>query len=77
MTIFPYDVNVFCLNPEAVANYKKSFTGLDKNDISASFIITDYTFELWRGAQYLASQCLTRHCEHISKSFAREKLYPK
>ena len=28
----PYDVKVFCLNPKTVANYRKSFTGLGKND---------------------------------------------
>lgn len=38
----PYDVKVFCLNPKTIANYRKSFTGLGKNDGIDSFIVADY-----------------------------------
>lgn len=51
----PYGVKVFCLNPKTVANYKKTFTGLGKNDGIDSFIVADYVraglieIEPWRG----------------------------
>ena len=77
----PYDVKVFCLNPKEVANYKKSFTGLGKNDGLDSFIVADYVrvgriaIDPWRGSQYLALQRLTRQRRHLSESIAREKNY--
>ena len=77
----PYDVKVFCLNPKEVANYKKSFTGLGKNDGLDSFIVADYVrvgrvdIDPWRGAQYLALQRLTRQRRHITEAISREKNY--
>lgn len=77
----PYHVKVFCLNPKEVANYKKSFTGLGKNDGLDSFIVADYVrvgrvaTGPWRGAQYLALQRLTRQRRHVSEAIAREKNY--
>lgn len=77
----PYFVKVFCLNPKEVANYKKSFTGLGKNDGLDSFIVADFVrvgriqIEPWRGAQYLALQRLTRQRRHIAEAIAREKNY--
>lgn len=76
-----YNVKVFCLNPKEVANYKKSFTGLGKNDGLDSFIVADYVrvgrvaIEPWRGTQYLALQRLTRQRRHVSEAIAREKNY--
>ncbi len=77
----PYHVKVFCLNPKEVANYKKSFTGLGKNDGLDSFIVADYVrvgrvaIDPWRGAQYLALQRLTRQRRHVGEAIAREKNY--
>ena len=77
----PYDVKVFCLNPKEVANYKKSFTGLGKNDGLDSFIVADYVrvgrvdIDPWRGAQYLALQRLTRQRRHVTEAITREKNY--
>ena len=74
----PYGVKVFCLNPKEVANYKKSFTGLGKNDGLDSFIVADYirvgriAIEPWRGAQYLALQRLTRQRRHVTEAITRE-----
>lgn len=68
-----YNVKVFCLNPKEVANYKKSFTGLGKNDGLDSYIVADYVrvgrvaIEPWRGTQYLALQRLTRQRRHVSR----------
>lgn len=80
-TLKPYHVKVFCLNPKEVANYKKSFTGLGKNDGLDSFIVADYVrvgrvdIGPWRGSQYLALQRLTRQRRHVSEAIAREKNY--
>jgi len=77
----PYSAKVFCLNPKEVANYKKSFTGLGKNDGLDSFIVADYIrvgrvdISPWRGAQYLALQRLTRQRRHVTESITREKNY--
>lgn len=77
----PYSAKVFCLNPKEVANYKKSFTGLGKNDGLDSFIVADYIrvgrvdISPWRGAQYLALQRLTRQRRHVTEAITREKNY--
>ena len=77
----PYAVKVYCLNPKEVANYKKSFTGLGKNDGLDSFIVADYArtgridIDPWRGAQYLALQRLTRQRRHVTEAITREKNY--
>ena len=70
----------FCLNPKEVANYKKSFTGLGKNDGLDSFIVADFirvgriAIEPWRGAQYLALQRLTRQRRHVTEAITRENM---
>lgn len=77
----PYDIKVFCLNPKTIANYRKSFTGLGKNDGIDSFLVANYVragrieIDPWRGSQYLAQQRLTRQRRHISEAIAREKNY--
>lgn len=76
-----YHVKVFFLNPKKVANYKKSFICLGKNDGLDSFIVADYirvkrvSIDPWRGAQYLTLQRLTRQRRHVSEAIAREKNY--
>lgn len=77
----PFSVNVYCLNPKEVSNYKKSFNALDKEDGIDSFVIADFArvgrikIKPWRGSQYLALQRLTRHRMHITECIAREKTY--
>jgi len=77
----PFSTKVYCLNPNEVKQYKKSFNSLDKNDGIDSFVIADFArvgrihTEPWRGAQYLALQRLTRHRLHITECIAREKTY--
>lgn len=79
--LMPYKPLVYCLNPKTVANYKKSYIGLSKNDYIDAFIIADFARvgrikqQPWRGAQYLAVQRLTRHRKHITSSLTREKTY--
>lgn len=63
------------------ANYRKSFTGMSKTDPLDAFIIADFarvgriTTQPWRGSQFLALQCLTRHRLHLIDSLTREKNY--
>jgi len=76
-----FSVNVYCLNPKEVKNYKESFNSLGKNDGIDSFVIADFarvgriSIKPWRGSQYLALQRLTRHRMHITECIAREKTY--
>jgi transposase len=72
---------VYCLNPKLIANYRKSFVGIDKTDDKDAFIISDFarvgriTTQPWRGSQYLALQRLTRHRLHLVECLVREKQY--
>ena len=79
--LMPFHTEVYCLNPKSIANYKKSYIGLSKNDYIDAFIIADFarvgriTTKPWRGCQYLALQRLTRHRLHLVKALTREKTY--
>ena len=79
--LMPFHTEVYCLNPKSIANYKKSYIGLSKNDYIDAFIIADFarvgriTTKPWRGCQYLALQRLTRHRLHLVKALSREKTY--
>lgn len=76
-----FGVQVYCLNPKMIANYRKSFIGLNKTDPKDAYIIADFarvgriTQEPWRGSQFLALQRLTRHRLHIIECITREKTY--
>lgn len=77
----PFNTAVYCVNPKMIANYKKSFIDLGKNDYINAFVITDFarvgriTIKPWRGSQFLALQRLTRHRLHLAKALTREKTY--
>lgn len=79
--LMPFHTEVYCLNPKSIANYKKSYIGLSKNDYIDAFVIADFarvgriTTKPWRGCQYLALQRLTRHRLHLVKALTREKTY--
>ncbi len=79
--LMPFHTEVYCLNPKSIANYKKSYIGLSKNDYIDAFVIADFarvgriTTKPWRGCQYLALQRLTRHRLHLVKTLTREKTY--
>ena len=40
--LLPFKTLVYCLNPKMIANYKKSYIGLSKNDYIGAFIIADF-----------------------------------
>jgi transposase len=79
--ILEHSPYVYCVNPKLIANYRKSFVGLDKTDSWDAFVIADFarvgriTTAPWRGSQYLALQRLTRHRFHLVESLVREKQY--
>ena len=79
--LMSFHTAVYCVNPKMIANYKKSFIDLGKNDYIDAFVIADFarvgriTTHPWRGSQFLALQRLTRHRLHLAKSLTREKAY--
>ncbi|SCM82704.1 transposase [uncultured Sporomusa sp.] len=79
--LMPFSPHVYCLNPKMIANYKRSFIDLGKNDDIDAFVIADFArvgriqSSPWRGSQFLALQRLTRHRLHIADFLTREKTY--
>ena len=73
-----FHIAVYCLNPKTVANYKKSFIDLGKNDFVDAFVLADFarvgriTNKPWRGSQFLALQRLTRPRLHLAKSLSAD-----
>ena len=80
--LMPYNPYVYCVNPKATSNYRKSYIGMEKTDPGDAYLIADFgrvgrTKKLspWRGSQFIALKRLTRHRKHLSECIAREKNY--
>lgn len=80
--LMPYNPYVYCVNPKATSNYRKSYVSMDKTDPMDAFLIADFArvgrtkkCEPWRGGQYLALKRLTRHRLHLAECITREKTY--
>lgn len=80
--LMPYKPYVYCLNPKATANYRRSFVAMDKTDPLDAYLIADFArvgrtkkSEPWRGGQFLALKRLTRHRLHLAECITREKTY--
>ena len=80
--LLPYKPYVFCVNPKATANYRKSYIGMEKTDPMDAYLIADFgrvgrtkKLEPWRGGQFIALKRLTRHRMHLSECITREKTY--
>lgn len=80
--LMPYKPYVFCLNPKATANYRKSYIAMEKSDPMDAYLIADFArcgrtkkSEPWRGGQFLALKRLTRHRLHLAECITREKTY--
>ena len=80
--LMPYKPLVFCVNPKATANYRRSYIGMEKTDPTDAFLIADFArvgriknLNPWRGAQFIALKRLTRHRMHLSECLTREKTY--
>ena len=81
-SLMPFKPYVYCLNPKATANYRKSYVAMDKTDSLDAYLIADFArvgrtkkCEPWRGSQYLALKRLTRHRLHLAECITQEKTY--
>ena len=80
--LMPYRPYVFCVNPKATSNYRRSYIGMEKTDPTDAYLIADFgrvgrtkKLEPWRGGQFIALKRLTRHRMHLSECITREKAY--
>src|SRR5690625_7166872 len=70
---------VFVMNPKQIANFKKSYSDMDKTDEIDAFVIADYMrfgrlpMSVVKGEQYVALQQLTRARYQIVRQITQEK----
>jgi transposase len=70
---------VFVMNPKQIANFKKSYSDMNKTDEIDAFVIADYmrfgrnTMSIVKESQYVALQQLTRARYHLIKMMTKEK----
>jgi transposase len=80
--LLAYTPKVYCINPKISKNYRASFSDMDKDDMDDAKLLADLArvgrcdkLSVWRGAQLLALQRLTRHRKHLSDMLSAEKNY--
>jgi transposase len=70
---------VFVMNPKQIANFKKSYSDMDKTDEIDAFVIADYLrfgrlpMSVVKGEQYVALQQLTRARYQLVRQVTQEK----
>src|SRR5690625_2068977 len=70
---------VFVMNPKQIANFKKSYSDMDKTDEIDAFVIADYMrfgrlpMSIVKEEQYVALQQLTRARYQIVRQITQEK----
>lgn len=70
---------VFVMNPKQIANFKKSYSDMDKTDEIDAFVIADYlrfgrnSVSVVKEKQYIALQQLTRSRFHLIQQITKEK----
>src|SRR5699024_607336 len=70
---------VFVMNPKQIANFKKSYSDMDKTDEIDAFVIADYLrfgrlpMSVVKEEQYVALQQLTRARYNIVRQITQEK----
>src|SRR5699024_1737280 len=70
---------VLVMNPKQIANFKKSYSDMDKTDEIDAFVIADYLrfgrlpMSVVKEEQYVALQQLTRVSYHIVRQITKEK----
>lgn len=70
---------VFVMNPKQIANFKKSYSDMDKTDEIDAFVIADYlrfgrnAVSVVKEEQYIALQQLTRSRYHLVQQITKEK----
>lgn len=74
-----FGAKVFVMNPKQIANFKKSYSDMDKTDEIDAFVIADYLrfgrnqLSVVKESQYVALQQLTRSRYHLVKALTKEK----
>jgi len=74
-----FGAQVFVMNPKQIANFKKSYSDMDKTDKIDAFVIADYLrfgrnqLSVVKESQYVALQQLTRSRYHLVKALTKEK----
>ncbi|MDF9626110.1 IS110 family transposase [Bacillus cereus] len=74
-----YGSQVFMINPKQIANFKKSYSEMDKTDAIDAFVIADYvrfgrhTMSIVKEEQYIALQQLTRSRYQLVHALTKEK----
>lgn len=74
-----FDTQVFVINPKQIANFKKSYSDMNKTDEIDAFVIADYVrfgrnqMSIVKESQYVALQQLTRSRYHLVKMMTKEK----
>ncbi|MED3458042.1 IS110 family transposase, partial [Bacillus thuringiensis] len=74
-----FGTKVFLLNPKQVANFKKSYSDMNKTDEIDAFVIADYLrfgrnqMSIVKESQYVALQQLTRSRYQLVRMLTKEK----
>ncbi|MED0924206.1 transposase, partial [Bacillus paranthracis] len=74
-----FGAKVFLMNPKQIANFKKSYSDMDKTDEIDAFVIADYLrfgrnqMSIVKESQYVALQQLTRSRYQLVKMLTKEK----
>ncbi|QPW46719.1 IS110 family transposase [Bacillus thuringiensis] len=74
-----FGTKVFLLNPKQIANFKKSYSDMNKTDEIDAFVIADYLrfgrnqMSIVKESQYVALQQLTRSRYQLVKMLTKEK----
>lgn len=72
-------VKVFVMNPKQIANFKKSYSDMNKTDEIDAFVIADYLrfgrnqMSVVKESQYMALQQLTRSRYQLIRAMTKEK----
>ena len=75
--LVPYKPYVFCVNPKATSNYRKSYSRMEKTDSTNAYLIADFgsVDRTKKNHGAAGSLYLTRHHMHLSECIIREKTY--
>ncbi len=74
-----FGAKVFLMNPKQIANFKKSYSDMDKTDEIDAFVIADYLrfgrnqMSIVKESQYVALQQLTRSRYQLVRMLTKEK----
>lgn len=82
LSIVNIPVVIYSVNAKSIANYKKSYIEMEKNDPGDAYLIADFArvgrckkLRPFRAAQHIALKRLTRERYHLAEQLTREKNY--